>query len=312
MDESTANASSAMIVTFIVVAFIILIVAFFGYTCTSGTFSFDNFSVSNCFVIEGLFTSNTATTQSVTVPDLPCSEWTTLNCPKGRCQVDEVQGVCEDFGEPLERLMCEAQMYQSADTCPLVGCEWGEEQCAQPGELCAYVGSSEACNQRTNCHWDFYRPVYAMCVPKTTALSEVDCSVMNGSKLDCLDAPDCSLTGDDASTCVDRLNTTLQKCKNMGWFGDNPPNVGSNCSGADCSPHTSASTCDAQECCGWSKNSNECKTRDPIHCQSFKRCKDFTTVYTCTTDAEGMPCKWSKDEYNDYVCTKEETPSVTT
>ena len=196
-----ANASSAIIMVVVFVCVIMLVVGFFGYTCTSGTFDMNKFDASNCFVLQSLLTSNTSTiTSSPTIPPTPCGDYTMFSCPPSRCQVDEVQGVCEDSGEPLEEVPCGLAEYQTADTCPIVGCEWGGGQCAQVGELCGYVTDRQTCVNRGECNWDFFRPSYAACISNTRPTSPGDCSVLNNRSDDCTAAPGCVYT-DATSTC---------------------------------------------------------------------------------------------------------------
>jgi len=188
------NATSALLMVVLVVFIAIVIIGFFGYTCTSGTFDMAKFDASNCFIIQGLFESNVSVeTLPTMVPDAPCGDFTTLNCPTIRCQVDEVQGVCEDTGEPLEEVDCHLEDYQTVDTCPVVGCEWGNGQCAQPGKLCGYVSDMQTCVNRDDCNWDFFRPSYSVCLPKSQPTTEGVCSDIGaGREADCTAAPGCT------------------------------------------------------------------------------------------------------------------------
>ena len=198
-----ANAIGALSMLFIAFAFSMSLAASFGYTCTSGTFDVNQFNAANCFVIEGLFESNTAITDNLTVPEVPCSDFTVLNCPMGRCQVDEVQGVCEDSGEPLKTVECSQARYQDENSCPIVGCEWGSGQCAKPGELCGYESDIQTCVNRDECNWDFFRPSYAVCLYKTEPQTPGTCEDLGpGRQADCTAAPGCVWSDDKCLAAV--------------------------------------------------------------------------------------------------------------
>lgn len=193
------DATSALLVVMIAAFAIALVAGFFVYTCTSGTFEIDRFNASNCFIVPGLFTSNTAITTDILAPDAKCSDYTILNCPPRDCQVDRVQGVCEDEGSPLEEISCHQSVYQSADTCPVVGCEWGGGQCAKVGELCGYEADIQRCENRDECHWDFFRPSYGVCLSKTQPKNpDGPCSNLNSRQAECEALSGCTWNN---STC---------------------------------------------------------------------------------------------------------------
>lgn len=232
---------------------------FFGWTCTSGTFKSNAFSVSNCFVVPGLFTSNVAVTAPTIAPDAPCSEWNVFNCPSDRCQVDEVEGVCEDLGSPLMELDCGADKYQSAIDCPVVGCEWNvdEERCAAFGEHCAYIITKDKCDARQDCQWDRYRPAYATCITTDKPLSPTDCRVIFNEN-ECREDNECTWRGD---TCMNKVDTTPEKCSDeicsepvliIGGYGDG-------CGGTS----VNKSDCEAVRCCGWVPNEEACRRIQP-------------------------------------------------
>jgi hypothetical protein len=208
MVNSTAtdelNAVSAITMVVIVAFLAVVFIGFFGYTCTSGTFKMDKFDASNCFVIEALLESNAnASTETLptTVPEAPCGDFTTLNCPTIRCQVDEIQGVCEDTGEPLEEVDCHLAVYQTVDTCPVVGCEWGNGQCAQPGKLCGYESDIQRCKNRDDCNWDYFRPSYSVCLPKSQPATDGACEDLGaGREADCTAAPGCTWSDGSCAT----------------------------------------------------------------------------------------------------------------
>src|SRR6056300_844136 len=70
-----ADLFSGLTILFLVLVVLAALALFFGWTCTSGTFKSNAFSVSNCFVVPGLFTSNVAVTAPALPPDAPCAEW---------------------------------------------------------------------------------------------------------------------------------------------------------------------------------------------------------------------------------------------
>lgn len=197
------NATSALLMVVIAVFFILAITGFFAYTCTSGTFDMNKFDASNCFVIEALLESNVSVeTLPTMVPEAQCGDFTMFNCPDLRCQVDEVQGVCEDAGEPLEEVDCHLADYQSENTCPVVGCEWGGGQCAQPGKLCGYEKDIQRCVNRDECNWDFFRPSYSVCLHESQPTTDGQCSDLgSGRQADCAAAPGCTWSS-ETGTCT--------------------------------------------------------------------------------------------------------------
>ena len=202
--SNEANATSAIVMVLIVALLAVLVLGFFGYTCTSGTFDIAKFDAANCFVLDELLESNVVTTETLPtmVPEPPCGQYTMFNCPSVRCQVDDVQGVCEDAGQPFEEVDCHLANYQSEDTCPLVGCEWGGGQCAQPGKLCGYERDIQTCVNRDDCNWDFFRPAYGVCIPKSTPTTDGQCSDLgSGRQADCDAAPGCAWSS-ETGTCT--------------------------------------------------------------------------------------------------------------
>lgn len=195
------DATSAFLILMVAAFAMVLVGGFFAYTCTSGTFDMNQFDASNCFIIEGVFASNVAQTSDVTAPDAKCSDYTVLNCPPDDCQVDEVEGVCEDVGSPLAEVSCHLDQYQSSDTCPLVGCDWGGGQCAKVGKLCSHEEDVQRCENRDECHWDFFRPSYGLCLSKTqTKTPDGVCSDLNSRQTECEVLPGCSWSNGSCSS----------------------------------------------------------------------------------------------------------------
>ena len=202
MSDNARDASSAMLMIIITCCITLAVTGFFGYTCTSGTFDVGKIDASNCFIIPGLFESNVAAgTSPTSVPESPCGNFTMLNCPTIRCQVDEVQGVCEDTGEPLEEVDCHLEVYQSENACPVVGCEWGGGQCAQPGKLCGYESDIQRCVNRDDCNWDFFRPSYGVCLSKSQPTTDGNCEDLGaGREADCTAAAGCTWSNGSCAT----------------------------------------------------------------------------------------------------------------
>jgi len=260
--NASASANADLLTTLSIIALVTVLVGalvlFFGWTCTSGTFTSNSFSVSNCFVVPGLFTSNVAVTAPNIAPDAPCDKWNVFNCPPNRCQVDEVEGVCEDLGSPLLELDCGADKYQSAVDCPIVGCEWNidEERCAGFGEHCSYIISKDACDARMDCQWDRYRPGYATCITTSKSLSPVDCRVMFNED-ECKGDTECTWTsGETGNMCLNKMDTTQTKCNSCAQLS-----VGDVMDG--CQTYTTQSVCNESSCCGWVPNEQVCRRIAP-------------------------------------------------
>jgi len=249
---------SGVVITVLVMFLVSALTLFFGWTCTSGTFTSNTFNVSNCFVVPGLFTSNVAVTAPNIAPDAPCSDWNIFNCPSSRCQVDEVEGVCEDLGSALMELNCGADRYQSAITCPVVGCEWSidEEKCAGFGEHCSYMISKEKCEERLDCQWDRYRGGYAMCMTTSKPLSPVDCRVIF-NKGECEEDTNCIWkTNEVSGVCLNPVDTTQTKC-------DSCHDLSVGDIAADCETKATNIICNQSDCCGWVPNEEVCRRIAP-------------------------------------------------
>ena len=250
------NATTIGVLLFVLVATLLV---FFGWTCTAGTFDSNTFNVSNCFIVPGLFTSNVAVTSPTLAPDAACDKWNVFNCPTTRCQVDEVQGVCEELGSDLMKIECTADEYQTALTCPYVGCEWNadEEKCAGIGEHCSYQITKSGCETRQDCQWDKYRPVYAMCIPTTKSLSPVDCRVIYNED-ECTEDPECVYypgTDEVAAQCLNTIDDKDEKCRNCVSDDIRADTL----YGFDtCPNHATQSTCNAAGCCAWVSNEAVC------------------------------------------------------
>lgn len=257
-----ADLFSGLTILFLVFVLVAALVLFFGWTCTSGTFKSNAFSVSNCFVVPGLFTSNVAVTAPALAPDAPCAEWNVFNCPSDRCQVDEVEGVCEDLGSPLMELDCGADKYQSAIDCPVVGCEWNvdEERCAAFGEHCAYIITKDKCDARQDCQWDRYRPGYAMCITTAKTLSPTDCRVIFNEN-ECREDNECTWreVENEGSMCVNKVDITAEKCADEACSTILYIDGDDGCGGTS----TNKSDCNASQCCGWVPNEQRCRRISP-------------------------------------------------